>query len=206
MPAEEAADNAARVRVGDVAIPLIEPDRILSGGEELRVGDYAFEFQWTPGHTPGHVCLYEPGHRLLLCGDHILQDVAPNVSLQPYTTENPIPGYLSSMQWLSELPVDVSMPGHGQPFASPRERALALIGHQTERAEQVRSLLTHEPQTTYELAAQVWANTTPYNWSQFNVRLRRNALGTLAAHLDLLAQRRQAERIEDNGVVAFAAA
>ncbi|HLG73710.1 MAG TPA: MBL fold metallo-hydrolase [Chloroflexota bacterium] len=202
VPDEEAAGMASRVKEGDRATPAVHPTKLLDGGEEVRLGKYAFEVHWTPGHTPGHVCLYEPADGLLLCGDHILQDVAPNVSLQPYTEENPMPGYLSSLEWMAEMPVHLALPGHGQPFPSPRERALTLISHQMDRQAQLRSMLTKRPQTAYELAAQVWADSKPHKWAEFNPRIRRNAMATLAAHLELLADRGQARRVDD-GAVAF---
>jgi glyoxylase-like metal-dependent hydrolase (beta-lactamase superfamily II) len=149
------------------------------------------------------VCLYEPDRGLLLCGDHILQDVAPNVSLQPYTEENPMPGYLSSLEWMAEMPVQLALPGHGTPFPSPRERALSLIDHQTERQAHLRGLLSDTPQTAYQLAEHVWAHSKPHNWAEFNPRLRRNGMATVAAHMELLSERGEARRIDD-GIVAFA--
>jgi len=202
VPAEEAADMVSRVRDGDRATPAVTPTHLFEGGEDLPVGDYTFEVHWTPGHTPGHVCLYEPARRMLLCGDHILQEVAPNVSLQPYTTENPMPGYLSSLQWMTDMPIELTLPGHGLPFSDPRERVAALIGHQIDRQAHVRSLLTRQPQTAYQLAEQVWADSKPHNWAEFHPRLRRNAMATLAAHLELLADRGQAHRIDEE-VVAY---
>jgi glyoxylase-like metal-dependent hydrolase (beta-lactamase superfamily II) len=35
----------------------------------------------TPGHSPGHCCLYEPNKRILFSGDHLLKEITPNVSL-----------------------------------------------------------------------------------------------------------------------------
>lgn len=205
VPPAEASDMASRVKAGDNATPAVSPTKLLKGGEELRLSHYAFEVHWTPGHTPGHVCLYEPEHGLLLCGDHILQEVAPNVSLQPYTEENPMPGYLSSLEWMAEMPVELALPGHGQPFPSPRERALTLIGHQRDRQTQLQAMLTPKPQTSYELAAQVWATSKPHNWAEFPPRLRRNGIATVAAHMELLAELGHATRIDD-GVVRFRAA
>jgi glyoxylase-like metal-dependent hydrolase (beta-lactamase superfamily II) len=204
MPAVEASEMAGRVREGDRTTPLVKPTHILQGGEEMRLGAYAFQVHWTPGHTPGHVCLHDPATQTLLCGDHVLQDVAPNVALQPYDDENPMPGYISSLEWLAELPVERTLPGHGVPFHDPRERARTLVGHQLRRQAQLRTMLTDQPQTTYQLAAQVWADAKPNAWPDFNPRIRRNAMGTLAAHLELLAERGEARRIDD-GAVAYAA-
>jgi glyoxylase-like metal-dependent hydrolase (beta-lactamase superfamily II) len=64
-------------------VAMFEPDRTPSGGEMLTVGDYNFELIWTPGHSPGHICLYDQDRQLLISGDHILPSITPNVSLHP---------------------------------------------------------------------------------------------------------------------------
>lgn len=51
-----------------------EIDTPLEGGEIFEVGDFALEVIWTPGHSPGHICLYEHNHQLLFTGDHVLPD------------------------------------------------------------------------------------------------------------------------------------
>ena len=40
----------------------------LEDGDRVKVGVYNFEVVSTPGHTPGHQCLYEPEHSLLVSG------------------------------------------------------------------------------------------------------------------------------------------
>jgi glyoxylase-like metal-dependent hydrolase (beta-lactamase superfamily II) len=201
VPMAEAAEMSSKVREGDRSTPAVEPTDLFQGGESLQLGSHAFEVHWTPGHTPGHVCLYEPAEQLLLCGDHILEEVAPNVSLQPYTDENPMPGYLGSLRWVADLPVNLALPGHGAPLSKLRERAMSLVSHQTDRQDQLEALLTDRPQTAYQLAQQVWADSVPNNWDKFGPRLRRNAMGTLAAHLELLVDHERARRVEDGGVM-----
>lgn len=49
------------------AIALPAPDRLWQDGEEVALGTLRFQVLHTPGHTPGSVCLYTPGH--LLAGD-----------------------------------------------------------------------------------------------------------------------------------------
>ncbi|MDR2890376.1 MAG: MBL fold metallo-hydrolase [Alistipes sp.] len=64
-------DNAAvsgevfGVKVGPM--PRIDVD--LAGLEEIRFGDTALKIIHTPGHTPGHVCLFEPASRVVFTGD-----------------------------------------------------------------------------------------------------------------------------------------
>ncbi|MFA5317630.1 MAG: MBL fold metallo-hydrolase, partial [Dehalococcoidales bacterium] len=44
----------------------------LKEGDVLSIGDYRFRCIETPGHSPGHLCLYEPENKLLVAGDHLL--------------------------------------------------------------------------------------------------------------------------------------
>ncbi len=181
-------------------VPASLSDRSLAAGDVIPVGAYTFQVMWTPGHTPGHICLYEPSHQFIIAGDHILEHVAPNVGLQPYSSHNPLPGYLQSLEQLESLSIRLALPGHGTPFTDLKVRARELRAHQQERRSQLLALLTATPKTAYELAAQVWTNSRPRNWHQFGSLLRRNAVATVAAHLELLAQDGRIARYEDEAV------
>lgn len=203
VPGPEAAQLTGALGQIGRQMALVEPDRLLVGGEELVVGDYRLCMLWTPGHTPGHVCLYEPTRRFLLSGDHILPRVNPNVSLYPESTLNPLPGYLDSLRELAEMDVALALPGHGEPFPDLAARARESLQHQLDRRERLVALLGPTPQTAYELASQIWADSKPYNWTQFRGHLRRNAVGTLLAHLDALVATDLATR-HDGPPIAFA--
>lgn len=45
----------------------ISTNRLLRGGETIKVGDLDFLVLHTPGHSPGGICLY--GNGVLFCGD-----------------------------------------------------------------------------------------------------------------------------------------
>lgn len=51
------------------ADPSPPPDLELHDGDELEVGTLRFQVLHTPGHTPGHVCFYEPTEGVLFDGD-----------------------------------------------------------------------------------------------------------------------------------------
>ena len=204
FPEEESREVARKMGAVRQEVVALEPDRILRGGEDVSVGGFHFGVQWTPGHTPGHICLYEHQRHLLLCGDHVLRQVAPNVSLQPYADSNPMPGYLASLEQIVRLPATLSLPGHGDPFEDVQARAKELLDHQLGRRARLVALLTEKPVTAYDLAGQVWADSRPTSWAAFSGPLRRNAVATLAAHLEMLADEGLVGRHED-GQVRFSA-
>jgi len=51
------------------ADPSPAPDLEIDDGDELEVGTLRFRVLYTPGHTPGHVCFYEPTEGVLFDGD-----------------------------------------------------------------------------------------------------------------------------------------
>ncbi|MGC9332517.1 MAG: MBL fold metallo-hydrolase, partial [Anaerolineae bacterium] len=66
-PLLEAAGGAALF--GLRADPGPPPDLELADGDELEIGKLCFQVLHTPGHTPGHVCFYEPEEKVLFDGD-----------------------------------------------------------------------------------------------------------------------------------------
>src|SRR5688572_25438880 len=181
----ESAATGTRGNRRDQEIPV---DRPLVGGEVLAIGRYRFEVLWTPGHTPGSICLLDRRARVLLCGDHILEIVTPNVSLHPLLDENPLPGYLESLRDFAHQEIDLVLPGHGPRIADLDARTAEIAQRHEGRRAQVLSLLTRTPQSAYDLATQVWARPGRRNWNALHPHLRRNAVGMIAAHLELLAE------------------
>lgn len=50
-----------------------EPDRWLSDGDQVTVGELVFDVVHCPGHTPGHVIFYHQPSKLAVVGDVIFQ-------------------------------------------------------------------------------------------------------------------------------------
>ncbi|HZO26966.1 MAG TPA: MBL fold metallo-hydrolase [Chloroflexota bacterium] len=197
-------EHAAVGERGNRRDETLDPDQELSGGEVLAIGQYRFEVLWTPGHTPGSICLFERERRILLCGDHILEIVTPNVSLHPLLAENPLPGYLRSLRALASQEIDLVLPGHGPPIVDLEARTVEIARRHQDRREQTLALLTRTPQSAYELSTQIWAKPGRRNWASLHPHLRRNAVGMIAGHLELLAENRAGVIChEEDGTLRF---
>jgi glyoxylase-like metal-dependent hydrolase (beta-lactamase superfamily II) len=198
MPAEEASElvavSEATAHTVAGGLPSV---RTFEGGETLRIGEYNFTVDWTPGHTPGHICLSDPAQELIICGDHILPRVSPNVGMQPDSDVNPLAGYLESLHAIADSDLRIGLPGHGQAFEDVRPRARELWEHQVERQQRLLDILGTGAQTAYELAAHVWADARPNSWADFRGHVRRNAIATLVAHLELLRERGDITRSDE---------
>ena len=79
----ELTDTAEGLRDWLPVMPSIgRPSTLLDGGEQLVAGDRTWEVVHTPGHSPGHVCLWNAADRLLCSGDHLLALVSPPVTFE----------------------------------------------------------------------------------------------------------------------------
>ena len=190
---------------GDRRDEPIEASRLLTGGEMLAVGRYRFEVLWTPGHTPGHICLLAREHGILLCGDHILEIVTPNVGLHPLIETNPLPAYLASLRDFVSQDLAAVLPGHGRPIPDLVALTAELERRHETRRAQIFGLLTSAPQSAYDLATQVWSKPGRRSWSTMHPHLQRNAVGMVAAHLEMLAENETGvSSREEDGTVRYA--
>jgi glyoxylase-like metal-dependent hydrolase (beta-lactamase superfamily II) len=136
----------------------------------------------TGGHAPGHVSLYEPDSGVILCGDAVLPQISPNISLLPGSDTQPLQSYLDGLKRLGELEVAWAYPGHRNPFGYFRERTAALAAHHEERLDKFQHLIRQEGSTTYELCIAVFS-------SKLGIHQLRFAMSETLAHLVELVRR-----------------
>ena len=114
---------------------IAAPDRVLAGGERIDVGDRGWEVVHTPGHSPGHVCLWSAADRVLCSGDHLLQVVSPPVTFERGFERDPMGSYLDSLERVAALEPELVLPGHGPPF---RDGARRAADHRARQASPAR--------------------------------------------------------------------
>jgi len=119
------ADQRDRVRELFSHPPKVRVSRTLNDGERvpLRGGVLVIH---TPGHTPGHLCLFLEADRLLVSGDalRVVDGVLEGPS--PTATAD-MPLAIASVRKLLELPIDRVLCYHGgpsQPGATERLRQI----------------------------------------------------------------------------------
>ncbi|MBD3646522.1 MAG: MBL fold metallo-hydrolase, partial [Pseudomonadales bacterium] len=112
----------------------------LKEGDVLEVGDYRLEVLHTAGHTDGHICLYDRDKRLLISGDHVLGDITPNIATWS-AEDDPLASYLTSLQRVDGLAVDLCLPGHRSLIQDFHGRVAEIIEHHRLRANEVLDIL-----------------------------------------------------------------
>ncbi len=185
--------------------PAGEVDYIhLRGDEVFKVGDYTLVSVSTPGHTDGHMCLYEPNRKLLLSGDHVLGDITPNI--QAWSDESdPLDMYLESLKKVLELDVELCLPGHRSFITDFSGRIAELLEHHRVRANEVLDVLKDRAKTAYQTAAGMSWRIRARSWEDFPVMQKWFATGEAIAHLLYLERKGLARREERNGQIFYAA-
>lgn len=174
-------------------------------GDSIDVGDYRFECIETPGHTPGHMCLYERDKKLFLSGDHVLFDITPNISLFS-ASENPLRQYLASLDRVCNLDVRLVLPGHRGFSSDLKRRITELKIHHENRANEVLGILQQGKQSAYEIASKMTWDMSYEFWSDFPVMQQWFATGEAIAHLKYLEDGGRVRKLSKQGRLVYSLA
>jgi glyoxylase-like metal-dependent hydrolase (beta-lactamase superfamily II) len=162
----------------------------MQDGDAISIGAFTFECVETPGHTEGHICLYEACKKILICGDHILVDITPNITLSS-NARNPLQEYLKSLDKVHGLDVQLVLPGHRRIFRDHRERIKELKDHHGARLDEVLAILKKGRRNAYEVASQMTWDIDCRSWEVFPPLQKLFAFAEAMAHLKYLEEQRQ---------------
>ena len=100
----------------------VEPyriDRKLSHNDEIDTGSRSLKVLHTPGHTLGHISLYEPEEEILICGDLFHKNDIGwlNIFREGVTS---IQQSMESLDRLSLLRIGTAYSGHGPQIEDPQ--------------------------------------------------------------------------------------
>jgi glyoxylase-like metal-dependent hydrolase (beta-lactamase superfamily II) len=181
------------------------PDVTLYGGETITCGDFSFEVMPTPGHAPGHICLYEPGKKIFFSGDHILPNITPHVGLHPQSGSNPLGDYLDSLQQLKKLEVALVLPGHEQPFTEFQERIEGITLHHRLRNAEIMGALGDESKTAFELTTEItWLHDVKgVGWNKLDAWDKRIAVLETMAHLEAMRAGGELEKFNRDDIIYY---
>ncbi|WP_137939579.1 MBL fold metallo-hydrolase [Chitinivorax sp. B] len=111
--------QAAMFGFGDTAV--FTPDRWLHQGDVVELGKLRLEVRHCPGHTPGHVILFEPTERIAFVGDVLFAGSIGRTDF-PGGNHQQLLNSIRTQLW--SLGDDVRfVPGHGPMSTIGEERA-----------------------------------------------------------------------------------
>jgi glyoxylase-like metal-dependent hydrolase (beta-lactamase superfamily II) len=181
---------------GRVTVPLRD-------GEELRLRDRTLRIFHRPGHSPSDTVFWDEEREMLIAGDHLLAQISSNplvsrpLSGPPEPRPRALLQYIDSLRATSELPVRLTLPGHGDPILEHAELIDERLRMHRRRAARVLQILDSQALTAHEIALRMWGNVA--------VTQAYLTLSEVLGHLDLLVEGGQAVEREADGISQFEA-
>lgn len=183
------------------------PDVMLEDGDIISNDSFEFDVLWTPGHSPGHICLHEKKRRFIVTGDHVLYETTPHVGFNPLSGDNPLGDYLSSLEKLENLKVNFVLPGHGPVFNALGLRIAKILEHHEDRKRVIMKSLRTGLQTAYAIAQQIpWmVNGGGVAFRDLQDWDKRMAVTETIAHLKLLVAEDRVSNVDMDGASLYIA-
>ncbi|UQA59668.1 MBL fold metallo-hydrolase [Polyangium aurulentum] len=169
-------------------LPDIAIARHLEDGETIALDGVApmhLRVLHTPGHAPGHVCLFDEDAGTAIVGDMVAS--VGTILIAP--DEGDMAAYLGQLDRLARLDALVALPAHGEPIDAPSALFRHYIAHREKREAKVLASLaraTNEGSSLDALVPVVYDDTPPLLWPLGRM--------SLEAHLIKLVREGRAER------------
>jgi glyoxylase-like metal-dependent hydrolase (beta-lactamase superfamily II) len=182
-------------------------DRRLADGEELAFAGRTLQALHRPGHSPSDTLFWDAERRVLIGGDHLIGHISSNPLIsRPLGGRSGEPGdgrpralmtYIRSLRETRAMPVDVVLPGHGEPVTEHAKLIDERFALHERRAAKIGGLIAERPMTVYEIAQSLWGNVA--------VTQAFLTLSEVLGHVDLLIERGEIRETETGGVIRYEA-
>ena len=176
---------------------------IVKEGDIIDIGNFHFKCIATPGHSPGHMSLYEENRKILVAGDHILFDITPNLSFSPYI-EDALKQYLASLEKISTLDVNLVLTGHRNLLHDLHGRIGELQEHHRARLNEVLVALGDGDKNIFQIAPHITWNINARTWEEFPLEQKWFAFGETMSHVRYLETEGKVWRNSRNGTIKYA--
>ncbi|KJQ53263.1 MBL fold metallo-hydrolase [Microbacterium sp. SA39] len=161
---DDPPETTAEVRRSTGLVPV---GRALDGGETFDLGDRTIEVLSVPGHSPGHLALWDAENRALLISDAVLGETVPTADGRPAfpPTYRDTVAYADSIRRLRALDADLLLTAHypvyeGAPVTAFLDGSLAYIERVDRVIEEV--LASGEEHTSLDLIRRAAADLGPW--------------------------------------------
>ena len=130
-----------------------DPDGSLKEGDVVDLGSYRFEVLHTPGHSPGHISLFDRDTGVLFGGDLVGDIVAW------YTpASGGVTGYLESLGKIEACHPRVILPSHGAVIGDPIGKIGGGRARLLSRERKMLGVLSEGPISFVDLVGRMFTN------------------------------------------------
>ncbi|MFX1418590.1 MAG: MBL fold metallo-hydrolase [Promethearchaeota archaeon] len=181
-----------------------EPDLIVHDGDIIFDN---LEIIWTPGHSFGHICIFDKKRKYLFSGDHILSRITPHIGnfviptdmaekYKDYDFNNILKHYLASLDKIDALEPKIIFPAHQEIIYNPHERIEQIKKHHQTRLNDISNLIKGNPMTAYKISQIHFGE----ELDEMNSYM---ALSEVLGHLFFLEAQYKVKSIEQNGKLLY---
>lgn len=128
--------------------------------EIIMVGNRELQAIYAPGHTDGHMVLFDNLTRTLIAGDHI---VGWGSAVLSPSNGNMI-NYFDTCHNLIDLNPKIAIPAHGPPNFNPTKLLKTYIAHRLERESAILSAIENNNHTLDEIVKVVYQDVPEEMW------------------------------------------
>jgi glyoxylase-like metal-dependent hydrolase (beta-lactamase superfamily II) len=180
-----------------------KPDIILNDGDKI-LDD--LEVIWTPGHSFGHVCIFNLKTSFLFAGDHILSRITPHIGnyvipgflteqYQGYDFNNILKHYLDSLDRIDKLNPKIIFPAHQEIIYDPHKRISEIKEHHRTRLDDISRVIKDNPLTPLRISELHFGDLEePHTFL---------ALSEVLGHLFFLENQGLVTSVERNGKILY---
>lgn len=147
-------------------------DLPLTGGMTLAVNGGTLMAIDTPGHSPGHIALFEPVSRTLIAGDL----VSGHGTVGIFPPHGKMIEYFASLERAQQLDARTIIPGHGPTMMQPPDIFDQYIERRSTREREIYAAVAAGPATIEAMLPGLYPDVLPH--------FRRAAAATILAHLE----------------------
>lgn len=174
--------TAARIDM-PVARRLVDREEIVLAGPR----DETWQVLHTPGHAPGHVCLFDARSRTVVVGDMVAS--VGTILIAPGDGDMTL--YLEQLERLASLGASLALPAHGEPIDDPTATFTRYVAHRRMREEKILTAMKVrrvEGTTASDLVPAAYDDVSPAIWPLAKL--------SVDAHLEKLEREGRIERTE----------
>jgi glyoxylase-like metal-dependent hydrolase (beta-lactamase superfamily II) len=164
---------------------------------KIQVGTMEIEAYYTPGHTDGHMILFDKKSRIMAAGDHL---VGSGSSILDPEAGGDMIQYLNTTEFMKGLLASRAIPAHGGICWTPNQLLQLYIDHRKMREELVLEAYNDGKRSLDDITKAVYAdiNEKMLPWAKRNVYLHLLKLqheGAIDPTIDYASQKPKREDI-----------
>ena len=180
-----------------------KPDIILNDGDTILNN---LEVIWTPGHSFGHICVFNSKDKYLFSGDHILSRITPHIGnyiipkilleeYNKYDFNNILKHYLYSLDRIDKLNSKIIFPAHQDIIYDPHKRITEIKEHHKNRLAEISRMIKDNPLAPSRISE--------IHFGELDDMNSFLALSEVLGHLFYLEDQGLVQHIEKNGKILY---